>query len=400
MGNYLAKICFLADSHALYDDRIYWKQAISLMKSGYEVFYILAGDVNESGTTAEGLKFEIIRKDKFPSNPYINYITKRMPGGLYAKMFRKAASLEADVYHIHDLKVNRIGNKLKKLSFKPKVIYDVHEPYPENILDYWEGKGMLRNFRKPWSKYIRKWEKRSITNYDLIITTEENMQERFRIYFPDKPVEIIYNYTNLAVADHSTDTESKEFDAIYTGGITEFRGVWQILEAVKRVKKKKNDFNLLFLGHWFPFQLKKEMELFIKDNGLDNHVSMLNAVSYSEVGEYYRKSKIGLGIFLPILTHHIILQIKIFEYMNYGLPIICSNFGHIKNIIQRHQCGIEVNPEDPDEIAEGLLNLLSDETKYSKMSRNGKQAAMKNYRWETMEKKLIKIYKKLLSEEK
>ena len=398
MGNYLAKICFLADSHALYDDRIYWKQAVSLVKTGYEVYFILADDVNETGETAEGIKFEKILRDKFPSNLYINYLAKRIPGGLYAKMFRKAASLEADVYHIHDLKVNRIGNKLKNSSFNPKVIYDVHEPYPENILDYWEGKGILRRLRKAWSTHIRKWEKKSVTHYDLIITTEENMQERFRSYFPEKPVEIIYNYTNLSVADHSSSTENKEYDAIYTGGITKFRGAWQILEAVNLAKRKKNDIRILFLGNWFPVNLRKEMETFIKDNDLVNHVSMINAVPYSEVAEYYRKSKIGLGIFLPILTHQIILQIKIFEYMNFGLPIVGSNFGHIKKIIQRHQCGIEVDPEDPEEIAGELLNLLSDEAKYSRMSRNGTRAAMDNYRWDIMEKKLINIYQTLLSE--
>ena len=39
-------IVFLADLHTLYDDRIYWKQAISLVKNGYNVHYITIGDVN------------------------------------------------------------------------------------------------------------------------------------------------------------------------------------------------------------------------------------------------------------------------------------------------------------------------------------------------------------------
>ena len=41
------RICMLADSHGLYDDRIYWKEAVSLSRSGYEVHYVLAADMDE-----------------------------------------------------------------------------------------------------------------------------------------------------------------------------------------------------------------------------------------------------------------------------------------------------------------------------------------------------------------
>ena len=44
-------------------------------------------------------------------------------------------------------------------------------------------------------------------------------------------------------------------------------------------------------GNWYPVNLKKEMQTYIRDNDLVNHVYMINAVPYSEVTEYYRKSK-------------------------------------------------------------------------------------------------------------
>lgn len=385
----------IADSHGLYDDRIYWKQAVSLKGAGYDVHLILAGDSSEQGLTAEGIPYEIVRRDRIKNNSFINYLAKRLPGGLYVQLFRKAATLKADVYHIHDLKVNRIGKKLKKMTCGPKVIYDVHEPYPENILDYWKGKGVLSLFKKGWSCYMRRWERKAVANYDLIITTEENIQQRFQNYFPGKAVEVIYNYTDFPKVEPSRGMLEKEFDAIYTGGITKFRGAWEILEGVRLAKKDKADIKVLFLGSWFPPSLKKEMRAYINKHALDDNVELHDAVPYPEVDKYYRKSKIGLGIFLPIHTHRIILQIKLFEYMNFGLPILGSNFGHIDSIIQQHQCGIAVNPENPREIADGLIRLLTNETLFSTLSRNGVKASAQ-YRWEEMEIKLVNIYNSLL----
>lgn len=397
MQKTLSKICILADTHGLYDDRIYWKEAISLKNAGYEVVYILAGEKDESGKTDEGIYYRKIKRDLYPGNRFLNYFAKRFfKKGLYKQMFKIAAQEKASVYHYHDLRINQIAAGLKKLPFHPRVIYDVHEPYPENILDYFSGGFFSGLFNKIYAFYIRNWELRTAAVSDLIVTTEENMQRRFKNYFPDKAVEIIYNYTNLSIKN--TPASVKNYDAIYTGGITARRGALKILEAVKLAKDKMPKIKVLFLGSWFPQNLKTEMLDFIDKNGLNKNVDLIDSVPYAEIEKYYRQSKIGLGIFLPIPTHRIILQIKIFEYLNFGLPIVGSYFGHIHTIIQKHNCGISVNPESPQEISDALLALLSDDNLYKKMSKNAKQAVVENYRWEKMETKLLDIYKELLEE--
>ncbi|MCD4664390.1 MAG: glycosyltransferase family 4 protein [Bacteroidales bacterium] len=391
-------ICFLADTHNFLDDRVYWKEAVSLKNNGYAVYYIFADTTNESGVTDEGIYYFKINSSFFQKKWYLNFPFKILiPGGFYLRMFEKAASLKADVYHIHDLKVNKIGKRLKSLPHKPKIIYDVHEPYPENIRDYISTKGIFTFLKNIYSNYIEKWERNCAKNYDLIITTEENIQERFRKFMPQNKVEIIYNYTNLERTRERLNFEDKIYDAIYSGGITRLRGAFKILEAVKIVAKQKGNFKMLFLGSYFPDDFKIEMQEFIEENGLQENIILHDSVPYNEVPDFYNKSKIGLGIFLPIRTHRIILQIKIFEYMNFGLPIVGSNFGHINDYIKKDKVGIVVNPEDPKEIANALLKILNGPDLFDKCSKNGINAVDNKYRWEFMEKKLIRIYSDLLS---
>lgn len=391
------RICFLADSHSLYDDRIYWKEALSMKNHGFDVYYLLAGESNQSGTTKEGIHYTIINKDSGHGSRLVNFLFKKFhPGGLFSQMFHHAQKINASVYHIHDLKVNRIGKKLKALPHAPKIVYDVHEPYPENIIDYNSSKGLIGVLNRWYSVHARRMEKERAKDYDLIITTEENLQQRFQNYFPGKPVEIIYNYTDFPQLTKMSNSPEKEYDAIYTGGITKLRGAIKILEAVNLIVKKREGFKMLFLGSYFPIGLKKEMESFITDHKLQNHVEIRNWVPYTDVADYYLKSRIGLGIFLPIPTHRIILQIKIFEYMNFGLPVVGSNFGHIHDIITRHQCGISVDPEDPHDIAGALQMLLSDDGYRSVLSQNAMQAVEHHYKWEFMEKKLVRLYNELV----
>ena len=66
-------IVFLADLHTLYDDRIYWKQAISLVKNGYNVHYITIGDVSGKGITKEGIHYLQLKRKKYLPTLLLNY---------------------------------------------------------------------------------------------------------------------------------------------------------------------------------------------------------------------------------------------------------------------------------------------------------------------------------------
>ena len=68
------RICFLADRHSLFDDRIYWKMAVPLVKRGFSVHYLLIGKEAKTGTTDEGVQFKIFKLKTFVQNRFLNFI--------------------------------------------------------------------------------------------------------------------------------------------------------------------------------------------------------------------------------------------------------------------------------------------------------------------------------------
>ncbi len=391
------KICFLADRHSLYDDRIYWKMAVPLKEKGHEVHYILIGNDTKSGVTKEGIAYQMFQLKTFSKNRYLNFILKRLnPDDNYNKLLQAATGLEADIYHFHDLWINRIGRQLKNLSQRPVVFYDAREPYAEDYISYiktWPGCGFVIRI---FAYFVDRWEKKMAEHYDLVIANEETVRDLFAQKIGASHTEVIYNYSNLPEDDQPISFEGKKYDLIYCGGVSVLRGAYVILKALKKARTQNQDIQLVFLGNYYPPSLKQEMHTFLEQNNLTQNVHLLDAVPYRQVADYYRQSKIGLALLQPVKTFEVSLPIKMFEYMMFGLPVIGSDFGHIKKYISQDQCGLLVAPDDTDQIATAMIEMLTNKELYDHFSENGKQAAINKYRWDTEFKKLLDHYKRAL----
>ena len=390
-------ICFLADRHDLYDDRIYWKMAVPLIKNGFKVHYLLIGNKAETGTTKEGVHYKIFKLKIFSKNRVFNFLLKRLnPDNNYKLMLKEAKAIEADIYHFHDLWINRIGIKLKRLAHKPVVFYDAREPYAEDYLSYMKTSFpfVLRLF----AVWVDRWEKEKAKNYDLVIANEQTVRQNFAKVIGEERAVVLYNYTDLLRDIEPVPYNNKKYDLIYCGAVTTLRGAFEILKAVKMIKITYPEIKALLLGNYFPLRLKDELQEFIDTNDLGKQVELMDAVPYKEVARYYELSKVGLVLLQRVKTFEISMPIKIFEYMAFGLPIIGSDFGHMKDYIEKESCGITVAPNDTKAIADAALRILNDKDLYMIYSENGKRAAHNKYRWELEFNKLLQFYNMALDE--
>ena len=388
-------VCFLADRHDLYDDRIYWKMAVPLIKRGFQVHYFLIGKTDKKGITKEGVHFKIFKLKTFVPNRFLNFVFKRInPDNNYKLLFKEAKSLKADIYHFHDLWINRIGPKLKHLDHRPVVFYDAREPYAADYVSY--VKSPIPWVVNTFASWVDSWEKKQATHYDLVISNEITVQRNFaKIIGKDRSV-VLYNYSDMNEFARDVPAKDKCYDLIYCGAITELRGAFEMIKAIKKTKEDLPKIKALFIGNYFPSSLKEQMtDLLVKEDLIGN-IKLHDAVPYREVAEFYNKSKIGLVLLQKVKTFEVSMPIKIFEYMAFGLPVIGSDFGHMKDYIQRDRCGIAVAPDDPEAIARATTTILKDEKLYMNFSQNGKEAAMSKYRWEMEFEKLLSYYKTAL----
>ena len=368
------KICILTSVHPVFDTRIFYKEAKTLAEAGYDVTLIARHDKDE---TVDGIKIIALPKSK-------NRIWRILTGW---KLLKLALRQKANIYHFHDPELLPLSILLKILT-RAKVIYDVHEHYPNAILDkYWIPKFL----RKIISKLFAFVEKLLVPFLNFVIYTTPIVGERY------KKMKIlserIENYPLIKLSESIKKNPQKNI--IYLGGMTKIRGTCELLKAFAIIIKKYPDWKLYLIGDIKPKTFTDEVNELISRLNINKNIQLVSWVSYEEKDRYSATASIGIVTFLPYANNISCLPNKLFEYMLISLPVVASNFPLYKKVIEESKCGVCIDPTKPIEIAKAIEYLIEHPEEAKKMGENGRRAILEKYNWENESKKLLKIYKQL-----
>lgn len=366
------KICMLTSGHDVFDNRIYYKEILSLKKKYKDIYIIAPGYKNF--TTDDGIIVKC-----FP--PRKSWRDRIRP---MKDMFNIAKNLGADVYHAHEPDSFQVATKLKK-ALGCKIIYDSHEYHPEAFAEH------FGSIKAPMEKIIYLYEKSLGKKADYIVTVNELLVKKFKKY--NSNVELIPNYPVLKDEEFiKGQVEKPTF--IYVGGLRQDRGIFKILEAIKLVKR--DDCKYIFVG---PFETK-EFELkcykFIEENLKDKDIVFTGKIPHIEVFDYLRRAHAGFVILQPDNWRYVNAEpIKLFEYMSSKTAIIGSDFPMVRNIVEESQSGLLVKATSPKDIAEAIEKLSNNLQKTRLMGEMGYLKVKELYNWSVCEKRLLNTYKKL-----
>lgn len=369
----ILKICHLTSVHSYTDTRIYLKECKSASENGFNVYLIAPNAPTE---IQEGVN--IIGVNRIEGNR-ISRFTKTIKD-----VYKKALEIDADVYHFHDPELIPISLKLKKQG--KKVIYDVHEDVPNDILlKQW----IPAPLRKTISFIFEKYEKYASKKFDYIITSTDTIRDRFIKYGANS--RSLYNYPLLKeFNDISKQKDVKKNKLVcYVGGISKDRGLNQMLDAINLIKH--TDVKLGLAG---PFMYDGE-KIEAQQNKGWRRTEYFGTLNRDGVKDVLSNSIAGLVVLKPTNTFIPSLPIKMFEYMSAGIPVISSNFPFWEEIIKGSDCGICVDPLNSNEISDAISFIIKNPQRAKEMGENGHLAIKERYNWENESKKLISIYNNL-----
>lgn len=381
------KVCMMSYRHDKLDDRIYKKEALTLAENGYQVIHLCYGEDCEDYTTEDNIRIiQLKRLKKGSSFRSQLAVFKQLK---LNDLFQEAKEIRADIYHLHDIELCKIALKLKKLPWSPKVIYDAHEPYRENLKDYWKERSKLRIILSDIPSLIA--ERNLLSKVDYLIATEENVASCFKKR--NNQASIIYNYSYFPILA-GEESNKKEYDIIYSGIITESKGLSLMIDAIRYAKTKGYGLKCLFVGGFGKQEDKIRIDDLIEREKLHDNLLFTGQLPLEELAYYYKRSKLAFCLFPLNNTNQLILPIKLFEYAAFGLPIIGSNFGHIKKIIELNNIGVCVNPHNTQSVYSAIVKLLQSPD-YNKYSTNCISSVSNKYSWSFEKNKLLDIYNSL-----
>lgn len=362
-------VCIMTSVHRYDDVRIYHKEAKALKLAGYEVTVLCS---NHSGEEKEwhdenGIHFV---KIEVPSTR-----AKRV---MFASKIccKKALELNCDFYHFHDPELMQAGLKLRK---KAKVIYDIHEDVPRQIL--------TKPYLKPWvakisSRFVEWYEEYAAKRFYAIVAAEPVIYDRLKHI--NKNTVMVCNYPKLDEFELIDDDFDQRQNAVcYIGGITKIRGIFEMMEAVENTNYK-----LILAGEYETAELKSQVE---QQKGFEN-VDYRGFLDRAGIKDALSSVKAGLVTLHPIPKYLTALPVKMFEYMIAKVPVISSDFPYWKQIVDDAECGICVDALNPDEIKNAIQYIIENPDIAKKMGENGRKKVLEKYNWDIEKAKLLALY--------
>ncbi|SBV32777.1 Glycosyltransferase WbpH [uncultured Sphingopyxis sp.] len=366
-------IAHLTSVHSRYDTRIFRKLCNSLADAGYAVSLVVA-DGKGDERCSNGVRIVDAGRSTGRLRRMIE-ATRRVGA--------RARELNADLYHLHDPELMPLGLALKRRG--KRVVFDFHEDVPKQLLS--------KPYLNPWMLHVisaifARYEKRAAGKLDAVIGATPIITEKFR--GKAKRLANINNFPRLGELESTLPSGEKANEVAYVGGISETRG---ILPLVRSLERTKSDVRLNLAGKFES----SSFEQVLKSSEGWQSVNELGFLDREGVRDLLSRSILGVVTLLPTPAYLDALPVKMFEYMSAGIPVIASDFPLWREIIVGHDCGLCVDPEDPDAIAAAIDALVSDRERAEQMGRNGRRAVHEIFNWSIEERKLLQLYTDILA---
>ncbi|GAB3505945.1 glycosyltransferase family 4 protein [Spirosoma knui] len=264
------------------------------------------------------------------------------------------------------------------------VIYEVQENLYKKLHVRTQNRGY-------WLEKAFRWFDRAAQQHFFLIFTEHGYLDTYCDL--EKPYSIIYNYPLLSFIEpfrkpYKPDPHHPSF--FYIGWLTFERAFDTLVSALVLLRLVHPQFIVHLFGRR-NFS-DKDLEGVAQYDTLRSQLQFHGYADQRDAFPYAAGATAGLALLKPVGDYPDSYTTKLFEYMALGLPVITSDFPLYKDVIERHNCGFCVSPENPSQIADALSYLIDYPEEAYAMGQRGRQAVEREYNWTSEARKLQNFY--------
>lgn len=183
----------------------------------------------------------------------------------------------------------------------------------------------------------------------------------------------------------------KDILLMFHGGLAPERGIETLIELLKY----DQNYYLLLLGDG-QTEYINSIENLANEFEVNDRFLIHSAVDINELWKYLGMADIGMVMAKGTWkSYYYMLPNKFFENIQAEVPMICSDFPAVKEIIDKYEIGITCSPYNIDEINHAIKLLIRDGKKYSELKKNLRKAK-DELCWEKEKIILEKAYRRLI----
>ena len=250
-----------------------------------------------------------------------------------------------------------------------------------------------KGVRKNESNKINHFLYRYIFNNNNVILLSNYLYNDVKTFVPKNRVYICHNGVENVVNKNrlNGNAESEPIKILFLSNLIASKGVFVLIEACGILQQKGYEFSCAFVGG----------EGDVNAHQFKSEVKRIGVKNVEYLGRKYGDEKNGVyldaDIFvLPTFYSNECFPLVLLEAMQYSLPIISTDEGGIKDIVEDGETGFIVKENDPNELAEKLELLLNNKSLRLQMGNAGRMKYEKEFTLQAFETRLHEILLHLL----
>lgn len=214
-----------------------------------------------------------------------------------------------------------------------------------------------------------------MSNVDTLATQSPSWMTYYRAIFPRANVVTVAAGvdTDFFVPPYGIRTDSEPVRILYVGWLIEDKGVLDLLAAVELVHRRGVTFRCRLVGPTFgrdAFFVARIDEL-----GLSGTVEIAGVAPSAEA---LRNEYQAADIFV-LPSHFEGLPVALQEALASGLPCVGTEVGGVPDILDHGSCGVLVEAQNPEALADALAKLVEDAPRRHELGRLARERAERNY---------------------
>ena len=258
------------------------------------------------------------------------------------------------------------------------------------------------------SEVISNLELRGGKTADMVITVSNAMKEELKqLGFPEEKIRVCYNGVDpekynpnkvskreIAQIRQKYGLKEEDLMIFFIGRLVWVKGVDKLVMAMQHVLKEVPNAKLVVVGMG---NMQEYLKKLVENLKLQDAVK-LRFEFIPEEERIIHYAACDVAVFPSLYEPFGIVTL---EAMSMEKPVVVGARGvsGMREIVipsGPEQCGFHINPNDPKDIAWGIVNAIKDPAKKEQLGKNGRKRVLENFTWDIIAKKTIKLYEEVI----
>ena len=392
------RVCHVVFEHSIFDGRIFFKEAVSLARAGYDVVLLVprlpggwlgrkrehqltdGARVRSRGRPVRELPLPQVAAARLRPAP------RRVPPRHPRQQLRR---LQPDLCHFHEDGITmEVAAVVKQALPRTRLVFDYHEFFLHRLR-------LTHAKRRSIGRFVA-LEDRMLASVDGLVTVSDMITQYYET-LTDKPVATVMNSQSARTFPAGAHAQPPDatFRVVHEGRMLFDRGLRILVEAARLVRSPRVRF--LLVGD-LPRAERAWFEARTARDGTEQRFQVTGMVPYPEVPGWLLRGQAGVCL-IEAPNGLTGAPNKFFNYLRFGLPVLTLEHPIMGPLVRRAGCGVVFSRNDAAQhLAAAIDRLAEDPTRLSAMSDAATQLFTEELNWERMEQRLLELYDQVLAD--